>query len=42
MFAINDIIKKELISYAEDVWDTFWYEKNLQGDIVAVYIWLIG
>ena len=24
-------------SYAEDVWDVFWYEKNLQGDIVAVY-----
>jgi len=24
-------------SYAEDVWDVFWYEKNIQGDIVAVY-----
>lgn len=24
-------------SYAENVWDVFWYEKNLQGDIVAVY-----
>ncbi len=24
-------------TYAEDVWDVFWYEKNLQGDIVAVY-----
>ena len=24
-------------SYAEDVWDIYWYEKNLQGDIVAVY-----
>ena len=24
-------------SYAEDVWDIFWYEKNLHGDIVAVY-----
>ena len=24
-------------SYAKDVWDTFWYEKNLQGDIIAVY-----
>ena len=24
-------------SYAEDVWDVFWYEKNLQGDIVAIY-----
>ena len=24
-------------SYAADTWDTFWFEKNLQGDIVAVY-----
>ena len=24
-------------SYADNVWDTFWYEKNLFGDIVAVY-----
>ena len=24
-------------TYAADVWDSFWYEKNLQGDIVAVY-----
>ena len=24
-------------SYAENVWDVFWYEKNLQGDVVAVY-----
>ena len=24
-------------SYAEDVWDEYFYEKNLQGDIVAVY-----
>ena len=24
-------------SYAKDTWDVFWYEKNLQGDIVAVY-----
>ena len=24
-------------SYAEDVFDLFWFEKNLQGDIVAVY-----
>ena len=24
-------------SYAENIWDVFWYEKNLQGDIVAVY-----
>ena len=23
-------------SYAEDVFDTYWFEKNLQGDIVAV------
>jgi len=23
--------------YAEDVWDTYWFEKNLQGDIVKVY-----
>ncbi|MBQ8380701.1 MAG: RHS repeat-associated core domain-containing protein, partial [Clostridia bacterium] len=24
-------------SYSANVWDTFWFEKNLQGDIVAVY-----
>jgi RHS repeat-associated protein len=24
-------------SYAEGAWDVFWYEKNLQGDIIAVY-----
>ena len=24
-------------TYAADVWDSFWYEKNVQGDIVAVY-----
>ena len=24
-------------TYAENVWDVFWYEKNIQGDIVAVY-----
>ena len=24
-------------SYAEDTWDVFWYEKNLQGDVVAIY-----
>ena len=24
-------------TYAEDVWDIYWYEKNLQGDIVAIY-----
>lgn len=22
---------------AEGVWTTFWFEKNLQGDVVAVY-----
>lgn len=24
-------------TYAEDVWDNYYYEKNLQGDIVAIY-----
>ena len=24
-------------SYATGIWDTYYYEKNLQGDIVAVY-----
>ena len=24
-------------SYAEGVWDVYWFEKNLHGDIVAVY-----
>ena len=24
-------------SYAEDAWDIYWYEKNLFGDVVAVY-----
>ena len=24
-------------SFASEVWKTYWYEKNLQGDIVAVY-----
>ena len=24
-------------TYAADVWDTYFYEKNLQGDIVAIY-----
>lgn len=24
-------------SYAVDQWDIFWFEKNLQGDIVAIY-----
>ncbi len=25
------------LSYAANTWDVFWYEKNLQGDIIAVY-----
>ena len=24
-------------AYAEDVWDVYWYEKNIFGDVVAVY-----
>ena len=24
-------------SYADNTWDVYWYEKNLFGDIVAVY-----
>ena len=24
-------------SYEEDVWDVYWYEKNIFGDVVAVY-----
>ena len=24
-------------SYAVDQWDVFWFEKNLQGDVVAIY-----
>ena len=24
-------------SYAEGTWDTFWFEKNLHGDVIAVY-----
>ena len=24
-------------TYAEDVWDVYWYEKNIFGDVVAVY-----
>ena len=24
-------------AYAEDVWDAYWYEKNIFGDVVAVY-----
>ena len=24
-------------SYAEDVWDVYWYETNLQGDVVGIY-----
>ena len=26
-----------LTTYAEDVWDVYWFERNLQGDVVAVY-----
>ncbi len=26
-----------LHSYPLDAWDVFWYEKNIQGDIVAIY-----
>ena len=25
------------VSYAANVWDIYWFEKNLQGDIIAVY-----
>ena len=25
------------VDYASGIWDVYWYEKNLQGDIVAVY-----
>ena len=25
-------------SYAEGVFDTYWYEKNLQGDVVMIWI----
>ena len=24
-------------SYAEDAWDIYWFEKNLHGDVIAVY-----
>ena len=24
-------------TYADDAWDIYWYEKNMQGDIVAIY-----
>ena len=24
-------------TYAEDVWDVYWYKKNLEGDILGVY-----
>ena len=30
-------MQHRLNSYDEGVWDVFWFEKNLQGDIVAVY-----
>ena len=26
-----------LNTYADDVWDTYWYVKNVQGDIVEIY-----
>ncbi len=26
-----------LTTYAEDVWDVYWFERNLQGDVIAVY-----
>lgn len=29
--------KYKATGYAEDLWDVYWYGKNLQGDIVAVY-----
>ena len=29
--------KYRSIGYAEDVWDEYFYEKNLQGDVIAVY-----
>ena len=29
--------KYRSIGYAEDVWDEYFYEKNLQGDIIAIY-----
>lgn len=24
-------------NYSASVWDVYWFEKNLQGDIVAIY-----
>lgn len=30
-------MQHRLTTYTEDVWDIFWFDKNLQGDIVAVY-----
>ena len=30
-------MQHRLSSYAKGVWDVFWFERNLQGDIVAVY-----
>ena len=30
-------MQHRLSSYDEGIWDVFWFEKNLQGDIVAVY-----
>ena len=26
-----------LNTYEDDVWDTYWYVKNVQGDIVEIY-----
>ena len=30
-------MKYRLTTYAEDTWDVYWFERNLQGDIVGVY-----
>ena len=30
-------MQHRLNSYADNVWDVYWFEKNLQGDIVKVY-----
>ena len=39
MYNSNGIVgfRYHASSYASDVWDTYLYEKNLQGDIIAVY-----
>ncbi len=38
-FAAGSVIGMQYrkANYAADEWDIYWYEKNLQGDIVAVY-----